>query len=146
LPELLTNASFSIERRVAFRDTNALGVAHHTSFVLFCEQARVGWMRARGLSHIHYPKTDHVLALLNYKLQYFGEARLDDIVRIALQVRRQGLKIQFQYAIYKDEQRIVQAETLHFPVDAGLRPVRPHSELLTHLEKEPWIETWLSNL
>lgn len=137
---------FSIERRVTFRDTNALGVAHHTSYLLYCEQARVSWLHHQGLAHIHYPHTEHVLALLRYQLWYFGSARLDDVVRIALQLRRQGLKIHFQYAIYKDEVRIAQAETLHFPVDRELRPVRPQAELLNRLENEAWTETWLSNL
>lgn len=137
--------NFSIERAVAFREVNALGHAHHSAFVLYCEETRVAWLRARGFTHIHYPQTDDVLALLKYRIKVLGEAKLDDALRISLQIRRQGLKIHFQYAITKDLERIAEAETLHIPVDGNLRPMRPPQELLNHLEKEPWTETWLSN-
>ncbi|MGE4130216.1 MAG: acyl-CoA thioesterase [Bdellovibrionales bacterium] len=138
--------AFSYERRVAFSDTDAMGVVHHANYLRYCEESRVAWMRARDLSHTHYPLSDKVLALLHYQVWHLKPARFDDLLKVFLQVQRQGLKIHFQYAIYKGDQRIAEAETLHIPVDSSLKPVRPSEDLTKTLEKEKWTETWLSNL
>lgn len=139
-------SEFIYERRVSFSDTDAMGVVHHANYLRFCEEARVAWMRARGLSDTHYPHTDKILAVLSYRVWHLRPATFEDLLEIRLQVRRDGLKIQFQYAIYKGDQRIAEAETVLIPIDRDLRPVRPNARLTQTLEKEPWTETWLSNL
>ncbi len=137
--------SLNYQRRVAFADTDAMGVTHHANYLRYLEEARVAWMRLNGLSHTHYPQSDRVLAVLSYRVWHMRPCKFDDEINIQLQVRRVGLKIQFQYAIYKGDTRIAEAETIHIPVDKDLRPVRPIEDLFTQLEKESWTETWLSN-
>jgi len=138
--------AFSYTRRVAFSDTDAMGVTHHANYLRYCEEARVAWMRAKDLGSTHYPKADRVLALIHYQVWHMKPCTFDDELTIYLQVRRQGLKILFQYAMYKDGVRICEAETLHIPVDGELRPMRPAEEFNKVLETEKWTETWLSNL
>jgi acyl-CoA thioester hydrolase len=130
---------------VAFSDTDAMGVVHHANYLRYCEEARVAWMRGRGLSGTHFPKTDKVLAVLHYQVWHLKPAFFDDAIEVRLQVRRKGLKIQFQYSMFKSDELIAQAETVHIPVDRELRPVRPEGALVKQLEKEPWTETWLLN-
>jgi acyl-CoA thioester hydrolase len=137
--------SFSYERFVAFSDTDAMGVVHHANYLRYCEEARVAWMRFCDLSETHYPHTDHVLAVLHYQVWHHRPASFNDRLTIRLQVKLAGLKIHFQYAIFKGEDLIAEAETLHIPVDKELRPVRPNPRLRQQLEKETWTETWLSN-
>ncbi len=145
----MSEPKFLYQRRAAFSDTDAMGVVHHANYLRFCEEARVAWMREVGLSNTHYPHSDKVLAVLHYQVWHLKPCTFDDLIKIYLQVHRMGLKIHFQYAIFKqvgsDEVRIAEAETLHIPVDKDLKPARPSQQLLTHLEKETWTETWLSN-
>jgi len=136
---------FSYQRRVAFSDTDAMGVVHHANYLRFCEEARVAWMRERGLSSTHYPRTDKVLAVLNYSVWHHKPAFFEDLLTVRLQVNSTGARIRFLYSILKEEIVVAQAETLHIPVDKDLRPVRPSPEFLKHLESEPWTETWLLN-
>ncbi len=136
---------FTYHRRVAFSDTDAMGVVHHSNYLRYCEEARVAWMRERELSQTHYPSTKVVLAVLHYQVWHLRPARFDECLKVLLQARRRGLKIQFQYAIYIGDKKIAEAETVHIPVNADLRVVRPESRLTQILEKEAWTETWLSN-
>ncbi|MGZ3723645.1 MAG: acyl-CoA thioesterase [Bdellovibrionales bacterium] len=136
---------FSYERRVAFSDTDAMGVVHHANYLRYCEEARVAWMRARDLTATHYPRTDVVLAVLGYQVWHMKPATFEDALTIRLQVGRKGVKVRFQYSIYKGEDLIAQAETLHIPVDGELRPIRPDPAFVKQLEKESWTETWLLN-
>jgi acyl-CoA thioester hydrolase len=136
---------FEYGRRVGFADTDAMGVTHHANYLRFCEEARVAWMRERGLHATHFPHSDRVLALLHYQVWHLRTSTFDDLVRVRLQVRREGARVRFQYHIFKDAELIAEAETLHIPVDGDLKPVRPDARLMAALEKEPWTETWLSN-
>ena len=136
---------FTYRRRVAFVDTDAMGVTHHVNYLRYCEEARVAWMREHGLTHTHFPKSDHVLAVLETRVRHLRASTFDDELEVRLQVRREGLKIHFQYALARDGERVAEAETIHIPVDAELKPRRPDRDLIQHLEKEKWTETWLSN-
>jgi len=140
------NELFAYSRRVAFSDTDAMGVTHHANYLRFCEEARVAWMRERGLTAMHYPHCELVLALVHYQVWHLRTSTFEDLLKIQLQVRREGLKIRFQYAIYKEEVKIAEAETLHVTMNLQLAATRPHKDLLTVLENELWTETWLSNL
>lgn len=137
--------SFLYERRVAFSDTDAMGVVHHANYLRFCEETRVAWMRDCGLTATHFPHNDKVLAVLHYQVWHYKTATFDDLLQVRMQVRRKGVRIHFQYAIFKNGERIADVETLHIPVDKELRPVRPDARLFAQLEKEKWIETWLLN-
>jgi acyl-CoA thioester hydrolase len=140
---------FLYQRRAAFSDTDAMGVVHHANYLRFCEEARVAWMREMDLSSSHYPQNDKVLAVLHYQVWHLKPCTFDDLIKVYLQVHRVGLKIQFQYAMFKaspeGDVRIAEAETLHIPVDKDLRPARPSQQFMQQLEKETWTETWLSN-
>jgi acyl-CoA thioester hydrolase len=144
-PNEVSLQPFSYERRVAFSDTDAMGVVHHANYLRFCEEARVAWMRAKELTATHYPKNDVVLAVLSYQVWHFKTATFEDLLTVRLQVRAKGVRVRFQYSIYKGEELIAQAETLHIPVDGNLRPVRPNAAFAQQLEKEQWTETWLLN-
>jgi len=137
--------NFNYERRVAFSDTDAMGVTHHANYLRFLEEARVAWMRTRGLSHTHFPANDRVLALLRFQVWHLRPSRFEDVLTIRLQVRHEGLRIHFQYVINKGDELIAEAETVHVPVDGKLKPTRLEPALLAALEKEKWIATWLSN-
>ena len=122
-----------------------MGVVHHANYLRFCEEARVAWMRACDLTATHYPRTDIVLAVLSYQVWHYKTATFEDALTVRLQVGRKGVKVRFQYSIFKGDELIAQAETLHIPVDGELRPVRPAPEFVKQLEKESWTETWLLN-
>lgn len=138
---------FEYSRSVAFCDTDAMGVVHHANYLRYFEEARVAWMRARDLSDTHFPKADAALAVVESRVQHLRPIGFDDVVMIRLQVRRDGLKIHFRYAMHSDksEALIATGETVHVAVNKALRPTRLLKKFLHVLEKESWIETWPSN-
>ena len=129
---------------MAFVDTDAMGVTHHANYLRYCEEARVAWMRARDLNHTHYPRTDRVLALLHYEVWHLLPSTFDDLLEVGLQVRREGLRVHYQYVLLKQGQRVCEATTLHIPINRDLKPARPDPRLLEVLAQERWTENWLS--
>lgn len=138
--------TFSYTRRVAFCDTDAMGVVHHANYVRYCEEARVDWLRVRGLDDLHFPKSDMCLAVLESEVRHLGPARFEEQLKIYMQGRQARLKIHLQYAIVRadDEDRVIAlARTVLVPVSSALKAIRPPARLAEQLKREPWTETWL---
>ncbi|MCC7405279.1 MAG: acyl-CoA thioesterase [Bdellovibrionales bacterium] len=135
-------------RRVNFVDTDAMGVVHHANYLHYFEEARVAWLRDRGLIGEHYPYAPLCFAVLESRVEHHRGPRFDDEMKIAVVARRERLKIRFRYAIYNAAQTSLLAtgETLLVPVDPQIKPVRMKAEITQQLEREPWIETWPSSL
>lgn len=136
---------FFYHRRVAYVDTDAMGVVHHSNFLRYFEEARVAWLRARGLQAYHAPRYDLVLAVLESGCQHFKSVFFDDELILKMQIRRERLKIRFAYAIYCPERTdaaVASGYTLHVPLTQQLQVRRLPAPLVDVLEKEAWTETW----
>lgn len=144
----MTKALFVYVRRVAFCDTDAMGVVHHSHYLRYFEEARVAWLREKGLMMAHYPYSPLCFAVLESQCRHERAPRFDDELQIAVVVRREGLKIRFRYAIYSmdGQKRMASGETLLVPVNEKLKPVRLNKDITARLENESWIETWPLNL
>lgn len=139
-------SSFTFKRRVAFADTDAMGVVHHMNYLRYFEEARVAWLRELRLDHEHYPKAPLCLAVLETVCRHRAPARFEDELLVHMQVRRERLKIVIQYAIVRADQpddAIALGQTKLVGVDKELRPVRMPDAFAAQLEKEKWTETWL---
>lgn len=142
----ISEETFFYLRRVAFCDTDAMGVVHHAHYIRYFEEARVAWLRARGLNHLHYPEADMCLAVLESMCQHLASCRFDEELKIYLQGRQERLKIHLQYAIVRTanpHEVVALGKTVLVPVNLALKPIKPPKALLEQLRKEPWTETWL---
>ena len=80
-------------RRIQFRDTDAAGIAHFSTFFLFMEEAEHEFLRARGLSvlmrdaegAISWPR-------VAVKCDYASPAKFEDVLEIDVALTRIGDK------------------------------------------------------
>lgn len=117
---------FSTEVRIRFAETDAQGIAHHASFVVWLEVARVAYLeryaggygaiRARGIEAL----TTEV-SLRYHRAAYFDE-RLTVWAR-CVDVR--GARFTYEYAITRGDGLVADGYTRHATVDAATyRPTR----------------------
>jgi len=135
--------------RVNYYETDLMGVVHHSNYLRFFEEARVEWIKKKGVAKYHYPHLEVTMAVTETKVKHLKPAFLDDNLEIHLQVRMEGLKIIFQYVMYSErygEKPVCTGETWHIPVNNEFKVCRLPQGLSEALEKEAWTETWLSNL
>ena len=100
-------------------------------------------MRKRNLDKFHSPQFDLVLAVTEVTCKYIKPASFDQLLSIALQVKKEGLKLSVRYAMYNENNDLLAlGETTHVPLDANLKLVRYPKEFATQLEEEEWTETW----
>jgi len=69
--------------RVAYVDTDAAGVVHHSQYFRYLEQGRVELMRAVGIDYLSFER-DRGLALpvVEAQLKYRAPARFDDLLAL----------------------------------------------------------------
>lgn len=86
--------------RVRYAETDALGIAHHSAFVVWLEAGRVEWMRSVGPSYAELEARGYALPVIELRLRFVSPARFDDeiVVRTALSDLR-SRSARFSYEI-----------------------------------------------
>ena len=135
---------FSFKKRVAYHETDAMGVVHHSNYIRYFEEARVDWLREKNLIHIHAPRGPFTFAVVDVTAQYLKSARFDDEIEIFLDVTLTGLRIQFRYAIWLERLAcwISTGTTGLVPLNESMRPARLPAEAVAIFRAEtgegPW--------
>lgn len=91
--ELSRSGPDRIQRRIEFRDTDAAGIAHFSTYFNFMEEAEHEYLRRRGLSvfmrdaegTISWPR-------VNAKCDYSAAVKFEDVITIEVVLARVGAK------------------------------------------------------
>lgn len=136
--------AFTYRTRVAFHATDAMGVVHHSNHIKYYEEARVAWMRERGLIDVHHPYGPLVFAVVDLRSRYMKTARFDDALEVRVEVKAEGLRILFRYAIWNERtsEWISEGETTLVPINDEMRPTRLPENAREVFGREPWSATW----
>jgi acyl-CoA thioester hydrolase len=117
---------FSTEVTVRFAETDAQGIAHHASFLVWCEVARIEWL-ALHTGGYRWIQEQGVEALTTEAhLRYLRPTRFDDRLRVwARCVDVRGARFRYEYVFELDGARVADGWTGHATVDREThRPIR----------------------
>jgi acyl-CoA thioester hydrolase len=118
--------SFSTAVRIRFAETDAQGIAHHASFVVWLEVARVAYLaqHAGGYQAIR----DRGIEALTTEVcvRYHRAAYFDEALRVwARCIDLRGARFTYEYRIERDGELVADGYTRHAVVDARThRPTR----------------------
>lgn len=86
--------------RVRFAETDMMGVAHHSSYVIYLEAGRVDYMRQLGSPYSELEARGYSLAVSEMSLRILTAARFDDVLRVDTWVEEAGSRaITFGYEV-----------------------------------------------
>jgi len=107
--------------RVRYAETDNMGVAYHSNFVIWFEVGRVELMRQLGFRYRDMEEHDNChMPVVDMRVRYKAPARYDDeiVVRTQLKNVRRSL-LHFGYEIFRAADRVLLAtgETMHIVVD-----------------------------
>ena len=135
---------FIHRRKVQFYETDLMGIVHHSNYLRFYEEARVGWAHERGLLDYQKAGGAHHLAVYETQVKHIKPTFFGDDLEIAVQVRSEGNRIVFEYRMVGRNGEVVSvAKTVHVPLGLDLKLIRIPAPMKAVLEKESWTETWL---
>jgi acyl-CoA thioester hydrolase len=118
--------NFSTDVVVRFAETDAQGIAHHASFVVWLEVARVGYLaeHAGGYRAIREQGIEALTTEVNFR--YLRAARFEDRLRVwARCVDLRGARFRYEYVVEHMGDVVAEGSTSHATVDrATHRPIR----------------------
>lgn len=112
--------------RVRYSETDQMGVAYHTHYLVWCEVGRTDYMRALGPSYAELEASGLFLVVAEANVRYLAPARYDDLVRIDTCLERvQSRAVTFRYTLTREEPspaRLASAMTKLIALDADGTP------------------------
>jgi acyl-CoA thioester hydrolase len=119
--------TFSTDVRVRFADTDAQGIAHNASYLVWFEVGRVEYLRAYAGGYQALRDLGIEALVLESFCRYVVPARFDDLLRVhARVVALRGARFRYEYAIVRDDGALMaEGWTAHACVDATtFKPTR----------------------
>lgn len=97
---------FHWKLRVYYEDTDAGGIVFYANYLKFFERARTEWLRAAGVGQqLLAQEQQTIFVVSETSLQYHASARLDDELRISVEVEKLGrASIHFLQNAWRGEQ------------------------------------------
>jgi acyl-CoA thioester hydrolase len=133
---------FSIRHRVIFFETDAMGVVHHSNYFRFFEEARGAWVREHALADSLWKEHNIGFAVIDADARFRKPARHNEEIEVRLQVRREGIRYRFQYAVLREGELLVTGQTVHVALNESMKPCKVPAKFNEVVEASPWTETW----
>jgi acyl-CoA thioester hydrolase len=102
--------------RVRYAETDAMGIVHHASYLVWMEMGRTEFMRHFGFTYRELEEMGVLLPVVELGVKYRGSARYDDEIRISTWVEemtRVRLRLAYRIERTADAATLTEAFTVH---------------------------------
>src|SRR5919106_2922899 len=117
---------YSTEIVVRFAETDAQGIAHHASFVVWLEVARVAYLETYAGGYTAIRKRGLEALTTEVHVRYHQAAEFDDVLTVWTRCTDlRGARFRYEYRIVRGDELVAEGYTRHATVDrATCRPTR----------------------
>lgn len=123
-----------LQVRVAFADTDGMGVVWHGNYLVWFEMGRTELLRASGLTYRSLVDRNLHLPVIEAHVDYHRPALYDDLLSVACGMHPlKGVRLRLDYEIRRGAELLVGGHTLHAFTDGSGRPVRPPRDVVEAL-------------
>lgn len=127
----------AVELRVRYAETDQMGVAYHTHYLVWCEVARTDHMRSQGVTYRQLEEQGLRLAVVEAAVRYRLPARYDDLLSVRCWVREvASRRVEFGYAVERPAEGalLATARTVLIALDHSQRMSRLPPEVQDRLQ------------
>lgn len=111
---------FSHAVRVRFAETDAQGIAHHASFVVWLEEARIAYLEAYAGGYRRIQDAGIEALTTGVHLEYRATAGFDDVLTVWTRCRDvRGARFRYEYVVTNGDVVVAEGYTTHATVDAA---------------------------
>ncbi|MBL7182861.1 MAG: acyl-CoA thioesterase [Anaerolineae bacterium] len=106
--------------RVRYAETDAMGIVHHTNYIVWFEAGRGEYMRQRGDGYAHLETQGYYLPVIEVQARYLAPARYADLVTVKTRVeeaRSRQVTFAYEVVMAETDQLLATGRTKHFCVD-----------------------------
>lgn len=109
---------FSMQIRVRYCETDAMGCLHHSQFFNYFEQGRTELLRNQGGNYREIEEAGLFLVVVRLQCSYHAPARYDDVLTLVTRVENvSAVKIDHSYRLLRGEQLLATATSTLACVD-----------------------------
>ena len=108
----------SIQFRVRYPETDAMGFVHHSRYLQYFEMGRVELLRSLGHSYADLGKAGILFVVVRAEVRYKAPARYDDELSLTTRIVKQThVRIDHQYELKRDQTLLAEGNTTIACVD-----------------------------
>lgn len=116
---------FKIKKRVIFADTDAGGIAYHSKYLDFCEEARLEFLLHYGFTQKKLMDENIIFVATGCEIKYIKPAKVEDLLEVRIdKIIVNKLKIEFYENIYRDNELITECRIDIVAVNKDMKLVR----------------------
>lgn len=112
--------------KVRYKETDQMGVVYHGNYFTWFDIGRTEFFRNMGMVYTELEDDGVLLPVIEANCKYIKPAKYDDEIIIITKLSSlKGVRLKFQYTLYRKEDNILIGEgyTIHAFVDKELRPI-----------------------
>ncbi|MCS7059381.1 MAG: acyl-CoA thioesterase [Meiothermus sp.] len=115
---------------VRYAETDAMGVVHHSSYVVWLEAARVEWLERVGLPYPEVEAQGLAFAVVELGLTYRRAARFGEVVEVEVWLAELASRtLSYRYRVWRGEALLAEGFTRHLCQDARGKAARIPSHI-----------------
>ncbi len=118
--------AFSTDVRVRFAETDAQGIVHHASFVVWFEVARVAYLEEYAGGYRSIRERGLEALTTEVHVRYHRAAYFDDVLTVWTRCADlRGARFRYEYRVVRDGELVADGSSSHATVERGTyRPTR----------------------
>ena len=123
--------------RVRYAETDQMKFAHHSSYIIWFEFARIEFMRNVGIDYAQMEKDGYLLPVLEVKAGYKIPARFDEYLEIKTHIRDiPRARLQFDYKVINEKKQLIcEGYSVHAFMNKQNRAIKPPKFFLETLKR-----------
>ena len=125
----------SVEIKIRYTETDAMGFVHHSHYYNYFEVARVQAFEDLGHPYQDMEAKDIMIPVISSSAQYKHPIFFGDTVIIkTTRSKISPMKIQFNYEVFRNDLLMATGETHHVFMHRKGQPLRPPAEIIKYFD------------
>lgn len=130
--------SYSTQVRVRYKDTDQMGIMHHSNYVVLYEQARTEWLRDMGLTYAEIERRGIMSPIIEVHSRYHYPAFYDEVLTVKVSMEAMpAARLVIASEVYNEAGKLINtgSVTLGFMHASTRRPCRAPEWFIAALEE-----------
>ncbi len=122
---------------VRYAETDAMGIVHHSSYIVWFEEGRSSYMRAIGFPYAEVEKAGYYFTVTEVHARYLVPAKYDEEINLSTRVgelKSRGMRFDYEVHRAADGQLLVSGYTEHVCINHSGAVRRIPPDIMVHLE------------
>ena len=125
-----------LQLRIAYADTDQMGMVYYGNYLTFFERGRTEWLREIGLEYRVIEERGFYFPVMHAECRYFSPAKYDDLITVETKLTEiTAASITCSYEVKCGDTLLAKGTTKHPLVNKALKPVRFPKDIKDLMEK-----------